>query len=267
MADNTILISRQRTPGLWENFTIDFGNFGREDFFGLPSKLYASDSSSRFFAMDVLPGYTKGNDASICSWWRQTDAGIFKAEGLIPVALEAPVFQVFQPAGPNGGRMAQASPRYQGLLPFLEFPVQVKGAFLVVSWNAGIIWVIKDDDPWPSRTIKLLPLDDDCLSGRKRHCPVLLGIQPMPNDRVLVAMRTRKAIEDSIRMENAPKSTAPQPPDGPGMDEIEWKEIDPFEGRVGDPDPALLEGAPTSWPAGETLAFRFDLAGRLILPK
>lgn len=75
------------------------------------------------------------------------------------------------------------------------------------------------------------------------------------------------AIEDSIRLENAPKCTAPQPPVGLGMDEVEWKEIDPFEGRAGDPDPAMLERAPTSWPAGEPMAFRFDLAGRLVLPK
>ncbi|WP_306598072.1 hypothetical protein [Geothrix sp. 21YS21S-2] len=266
LVDKTILVSQQRLPGLWENFPIDFGTFGRDEFFGLPSKLYQTDTGSRFFVMDVMPGFSKGEDASICSWWKQTNGGVFKAEALIPIALDVPVFQAFHPVGPGGAWIAQVALRYQGLLPFLEFPIQVKGAFLVVSWNAGIIWVIKDDDPWPSRTIKLLPLDDDCLSGRKRHSPVLLGIQPMPNDRVLVAMRTRKAIEASIRLEQAPRSSVPQPPDGQGLDEIEWKEVDPFEGRVGDPDPAVLERAPTSWPAGETLAFRFDLAGRLILP-
>lgn len=265
LVDRTILVSQQRLPGLWENFPIDFGTFGRDEFFGLPSKLYQTESGSRFFVMDVMPGFSKGRDASICSWWRQTNAGVFKAEALIPISLDAPVFQSFRPAGPGGAWMAQVALRYRGLLPFLEFPVQVKGAFLVVSWNAGIIWVIKDEDPWPSRTIKLLPLDDDCLSGRKQHSPVLLGIQPMPNDRVLVAMRTRKAIEDSIRSETAPKSTVAQQSEGLALDQIEWKEVDPFEGRVGEPDPAILERAPTSWPVGETLPFGFDLAGRLML--
>ncbi len=87
----------------------------------------------------------------------------------------------------------------------------------------------------------------------------------MPNDRVLVAMRTRKAIEDSIRSEAAPKSTVAQQSEGLALDQIEWKEVDPFEGRVGEPDPAILERAPTSWPVGETLPFGFDLAGRLML--
>ncbi|MBL0311473.1 MAG: hypothetical protein IPP78_01915 [Holophagaceae bacterium] len=227
--------------------------------------------------MNVDLGFAKGNEASICSWWRQRNDGTLEPESVIPIELDYPVF--FAVGGVQSSITTQLSGRYHGLAPFLEYPIRVPGAFLVVSWNAGVLWVIKDGYPFPSRTIRLISLDDDHLAGKIQHPPVLLGIQPMLNGHVLIAMRSEKAVLDPPKESlKEPKEKAGTPategnaPTTPVMahPEILWKDLDPLEGTLTEADSLFLGDAPrtlTSEADARQFSFRFDLNGHLLFAK
>ena len=267
-----IIFSRRSTEGVWQDFPTSLD--GPSDIQGVPLTLNETERSDRFFAMNVGLGFAKGNEGSICSWWRQRNDGTLEPESVIPIELDYPVF--FAVGGVQSSITTQLSGRYHGLAPFLEYPIRVPGAFLVVSWNAGVIWIIKDGYPYPSRTIKLISLDDEHLAGKIKHPPVLLGIQPMLNGHVLIAMRSEKAVLDPPKEKPKEKVVTPpaegSAPSVPVMahPEIVWKDLDPLEGTLSEADAIFLGDAPrtlTSEAEAWHFSFKFDLSGHLVFPK
>ncbi|WP_316412176.1 hypothetical protein [Mesoterricola silvestris] len=205
-----------------------------------------TQAGKRFFVMFALPGFAKGREMSLCSWWVQGVQGVVEPEGLIPMELDGPVFE---PEGrPGLVPWPKLKGKYGGLEPFLAFPVRAREAFLVVSMNAGILWIVPEDTHSPGRVVKLMGLTDEELAGTRKHPPVILDLQPMRDGRVLVALRTEKAIHE------------PNPRPDPG---IVWKVVDPVPGRVEEPDPGLLEGAPDELDPQRPFSFTFDMDGRL----
>lgn len=269
-----IVFSRRSTEGVWQDFPTSLD--GPSDIQGVPFTLNETERSDRFFAMNVSLGFAKGNEGSVCSWWRQRNDGTLEPESVIPIELDYPVFLAV--SGTENSIVTQLSGRYLGLAPFLEYPIRVPGAFLVVSWNAGVIWIIKDGYPFPSRTIKLISLDDEHLAGKMKHPPVLLGIQPMLNGHVLIAMRSEKAVLDPPKEKSKePKEKVVTPameegaPSIPKMvnPEIIWKDLDPLEGTLTEADSILLGDAPrnlTSEADAWQFSFKFDLDGHLVFP-
>jgi hypothetical protein len=276
LKDGHIIFSRRSSEGVWQDFPTSLD--GPHDIQGVPFTLNETERSDRFFAMNVGLGFAKGNEGSISSWWRQRNDGALEPESIVPIELDYPVFLAV--SGTKSSITTQLSARYLGLAPFLEYPIRVPGAFLVVSWNAGVIWVIKDGYPFSSRTIKLISLDEEHLAGKIRHPPVLLGIQPMLNGHVLIAMRSEKAILDSPKEKPKEPSkekvvTPAQEGNSPSIPvmthpEILWKDLDPIEGTLSDADAIFLGDAPrtlSSEAEAWHFVFKFDLNGHLVFPK
>lgn len=250
-------LSRRFTDGAWQDYptSLDRGQ-GSDELFGVPSTLYEANTGGRFLAFDQMVGFTKGEEASPCSWWRQGPNGVLEPEGLIPLELDGPLFMAQQVR--PGLALLQLRQRFGGLRPFLDYPLRVQGGFVVISWNAGVLWGIRDGAIMPQKAIRLIRLDDDLLSGKTPHLPVLLGAQPMRNGHVLVAMRA----EDEIfsKADGPPADGKPEAP------KILWKEIDPLEGTVEEAEPSLVGDAPRHLVSGQALSFRFDPDGRLRCP-
>ena len=249
MKEGTIVLSRRFPDGLWQDYATSLdGAKGPDGVQGVPLTLDESDVPHLYFAMNVVPGFTDGREAAPCAWWKQDDEGRLHPEALVPIELEG---AVFRPVPVGRTFWAHLEPRYRGLAPFLEHPVRVKGAFLVVSMHAGILWVIKDGNPLPSQAIKLVSLDAARLAGRVPHDSVLLGLQPMPNGHVLIAMRSEQAVLD--------------PPGSVAHPQILWKDLDPLEGVLADADSDLVAKAPTVLEENGTIAFTLDEEGRLFM--
>jgi hypothetical protein len=258
----------KRVPGEdWQTFPVSLSKgSGAGALRGVPTTLNESHTEARYFALSRYPGFAEGRTASLGSWWRQGAKGVLEPEALVPMELGEPVFEPVK--DDSLVPMPKLKARYQGLDPFLEHPIRTKEAFLIVSLNAGILWVVPDDATVPRRTLKLMALEDAWLAGEVKHPSVILGIQPMPDGRVLVAMRSEKAVRDVARPEAASQKPlrAEDPPARPRIDhpEILWKILDPMEGPVGDADPALLGNAPLELDPERPFSFSFDVDGRLV---
>lgn len=242
IADNRAVYARRSLDETWQDFptAIHLGDTDAQ-VNGIPLLLFEADTPGQFLAMNFCPMFGKGREGSPCSWWRQNAGGTLEAEGLVPLELDGPVLVPARTA--KGVDPVELAPRYRGLAPFLEFPVPVPGAFLVVSWKAGIIWVIRASPAHSVRAIRLMALDEPRLAGKIPHPPVLLGLQPMANGHVLAAIRHEAAVLD------------PSVTDA----EFVWKDIDPLEGKVTEADPALVAGYPAAF-----RPFTFDLEGHVV---
>ena len=248
MVDGKILFAKRYPNCKWDHFETSLNQpSSANDLQGLPITLAGTAAPDRFIGMNLIVGFGHGREVSPCAWWKVNANGTLEPERLLPIELDGPVFLPVPENEPRGGFM-KLSPRYSGLIPFLEYPIRVPGAAVVVSMRAGILWVITDKAQTP-RVIKLLPEQFEGLASRVDHPFALYGIQPMANGHVLAALRSREAL-----FGDGGKATA----------EVIWREIDPLTGTVGEPDPELLGNAPRSLPVGRGLSFRFTAKGRLI---
>ena len=267
VAHGQIVFSRRYTDGTWQDFpTMLALDRGSEMLTGYPNALFASDTSPRFFSYNQAFGFSLHNEASSCSWWRQGANGLLEPEALIPLELDRPVYVPYHvPQTQN--TVLQILHRYEGLLPFLDYPVRVKGAFLIVSWQAGVIWIIKDGSSYPDQIIKLIKLTDGILSGDTPHEAVLMGIQPMKNGHVLLAMRSEASLFPPRKAASAEAEPPSDEPTKAALEDIIWKDLDPLEGTLTEPDSDLLGDAPRHWDPEYSFWFSFDLEGHLLFPR
>jgi hypothetical protein len=250
MVDGKILFAKRYPNGKWDNFETSLNQpSSPNDLLGLPITLVGTASPDQFLGMNLIVGFGQAQEVSPCSWWKASGNGILEAERLIPIELDSPIF-IPAPENEQRGGFMKLSPRYPGLIPFLEYPLRVPGAAVVVSMRSGILWVIQDKAQRPN-VIKLLPEQFEGLARRVDHPFALYGIQPMPNGHILAALRSREALSGDGAL---PRPAA----------EVIWREIDPLTGSVTEPDPGLLGNAPRSLPWDRGLSFRFTAKGRLI---
>jgi len=232
------------------------------DVSGIPELLYESEDSERFLGVSHYPGFTKGREASCWAWCRQRRDGTLEVDSLIPIDLDDSVFGT----SPPGRTFPQIQHwgRARGLAPMLQHPIRVPGGFLLASWHAGIIWVLKDVHPWPSHTVRLVSLSPEQLSGAQGHPNVLLGIQPLKDGNVLVAYRDEDSLREATRKPGLPTSRrdaripgrekAESKPEPVREIKIFWKVLDPALGTLRDAEDSILNGAPTQVGTEEELA-------------
>lgn len=273
MVDDTLVYSRMPPGENWQDYLISWEKGKRsQGLRGIPFSMLETRSGKRFLAMSTLPGFGQGGAVSLCSWWVQGPNGVVEPESLIPMELGESVFE--PEIGPKVLPWPKLKARYAGLAPFLEFPLRSRDAFLVVSLNAGIIWVVPEDGHTPMRVVRMMALSDDQLSGKQLHLPVILDLQPMVNGHVLVAMRSEKAVRDPPKVPGSSAeveakdharngSGEPERPRDILQPEIIWKELDPLEGKPEDPDPEFLADAPRALDPDRPFHFSFDPEGRL----
>ena len=271
---SSILFSRRRMDEDWVDFPTSLNR--PNDITGVPEFLYESEDTERFLGVSHFPGFTKGKEASCWAWWRQRRDGTLEADALIPIELEDSIFGAVA-AGQTYPQI-QFWGRNRGLAPMLEHPIRVPGAFLLVSWNAGIIWILKDVHPWPSRTVRLVSLTQEQLSGAHGHPPVLLGIQPLKDGNVLLAFRDEDSIREATRKPGAPSNrqdvaipgpTDPNPAAEPKPRiKVCWKVLDPALGTLADADFSVIGEAPTHF-SSETelsnISIGYNDKGRLFI--
>lgn len=268
---NRTALSRRAPDGTWQDFPTALDrDFGTSQMRGFPFLLFESTREGRFFSYSRVPGFVRGEGASICSWWKQGPHGVLEPDDLIPLDLDSPVF-LAPPRAPHAGIIATSN-RYRGLEPFLDVPLRFAGGFVVVSWGAGIIWIISDDPTISNRTIHLSASDPDFLSGKKRHHPALLGIQITPANRVLAALRSDELLyrgfeskEKDPEHSTSSREDVDNTPKAKELFKIVWKEIDPREGTVTEPDGLDYPGAPGTFDPTERFTFCFDLNGNMVL--
>ena len=265
MTHEKILFSRRSPKGAWVDYETSLNHSsGPSDLKGVPLTLAAGENPNRFLGMNLLIGFSKEKAVSCCSWWKQNDNGVLEAEDLIPIELDAPVF--LPSPQPVKGPAMTLSPRYPGLPPFLEYPIRVSGAYLVVSMNSGVLWVLKDDSIRTPSVIKLLPRFFDQLVAKASHPAVIHCLQPMRNGHILVAMRSIEALFDppvaqpSRIKDIHGKELPPTPP----TVSVVWRDVDPLNCTVSEADQVLLADAPRTLPLNGKLSFKFDPKGRLV---
>lgn len=244
-------LSRKRLDDSWESFPIEVGEGG---FRGAPCNLYPSGRPDLFFGMQAEFGFRFGEQASCCSWWRLRQDGVVVPQAIITLEMDKPIYRPVDVMGSPS--FAVITQDHRGLLPICDFPIQVPGAFVIVSWQAGVLWVVPDGQTSARHRIELLPWAGSGLAQGPKARPGLLGIQPMKNGNLLVACRT-----------DQPAGNA-KPEEEPANIHILWKVVDPESGHVADADDQLLAGAPrhlSSESEIERFAFSFDEQGRLVV--
>ncbi|MFN8010357.1 MAG: hypothetical protein U0P81_03030 [Holophagaceae bacterium] len=268
----------KRNPaGLIEEYPIEIDVDGGQR--GYPSYIYETDQPGVFFAINVETGFVKDGEASCCAWYRKTERNSLTLSSLIPIDWEGPTYL---PTRQNGKPfISQRSSFRPGLFPFLDYPIRVPGAFIVVSWKAGILWVVKDGDPFPFKTIDLIGIDREFVIGKHPFPPVILCVQPMRNGHLLIARRTASAISETYKhygvapigeaLRDAEYSFAAKERDTAtnAYSEIEWEELDPLEGSRQKADLFMISKAPLRLKDEKdatSYIFGFDLQERLIIP-
>jgi hypothetical protein len=262
--------SERLAPGKWFDHPILINQMES----GFPERLYESDYPGWYLGVNVDTGFVKDGHASCWAWYRQMDDGHLEMDE--PVQLEWDHHPVFQPQK-RGETFALAvvSPALKGLVPFLDYPIHVPGAFILVSWQTGILWLLKDREETPSQVVNLSDIGSDLIAGSHPFPPVLLGIQPMKDGRVLIAQREPGAIHapqppvppQQPATEVTGEDHAAAAPEHPG---IIWKLWDPKEGEPAKADGLpILDQAPTSLPTADAqwhFTFGFNRRGDLVLP-
>ncbi|MBI1753891.1 MAG: hypothetical protein HY014_09410 [Acidobacteria bacterium] len=272
MADKQFFFSEWIGPGKWFDHPIAF-NPSRE--WGVPFRMYESEYPDSFFGINLDAGFVKDGEASCCAWYRKREDGKLQLESLVNLAWEEkPLFlgsSTDRKTGP-----VEISPPLKGLVPFLDHPIRVPGAFIVVSWRAGILWVIRDGMDSPSQVIDLIGIDRSLIRGESPFPSVILGIQPKKDGKVLIAHRDPKAIRAlsprppaKAASNDESSALAGGPPQPPEFPRIVWKVLDPMRGTLEDCGESMPANAPKSLPSEEAqwlFRFGFDPQGRLVYP-
>lgn len=261
--------SERLAPGKWNDYPIV--NEPKES--GLPFRLYESEHPDLFFGINVDLGFVKDRVGSCCAWFRKRDNGHLEIDGLI--TLEWDTKPIFNALNNNEGFVTAAPTKeLTGLAPFLDHPIRVPGAFIVVSWRAGILWVIEDGKISASRVVDLIGIEKGLVRGDQVFPVVILGIQPMKDGKILIAHRDPRAIHAlAAPKQNRAKEAldpSPAPPLLPEFPAILWKIWDPLKSEPPSEAPSEFIGrAPMSLPAEVaqwTFRFGFDLQGKLVFP-
>ena len=264
MVDNIFEYRQRALAGAWETHPI----VKAEGDCGIPFFLYATERKDQFLGVNVDTGFVVAGEASNCAWFGLGEDGKLRLQSVIPLELDGPVHTGLQAGG--GYRMALVRPRYAWLVPFLDHPIRVPGAFVVVSMQAGMLWVIEDGSPFAKR-IDLAGSDGLSVGKGSGLPPVLLGVQPLRNGHLLIARLNPARYSDSRPADpGAPGALeAPSGPSRPGPLELLWIDLDPVSG---DHHPAgldVLGNAPTSlasWQEAWSFSFGLDLGGRVVAP-
>ena len=273
LVDQNFFYTFRNPDGSWSEAQIEF-NPGQ---CGHPATILPSDKPDWFFAMNVDTGFVVNGEASCCAWWRRSGDGKLRLEELIPIEWEGPAFIPFRIEG--NARFAIPTPFRPGLIPILDAPIRVPGAIIVVSLKAGILWVIKDGMPFPTRVVDLNGIGKEFIKGKHPFPDIILGLQPLRNGHLLIAKRSLRAVEEThksflvepigpvkmnyelARREWDVATTA--------FPEIEWVDLDPLTGQIEKPDGLIVANAPIqlkTYREALGFSFGFDANEALVIP-
>lgn len=264
--DGKFLLSRFGAGDAARTFIIDaeMGTDSR----GFPMALYETKEPGLYLGINVDTGFVKSGEASCCAWWREAGDGRFVMESIISIGLDHPLYLPVRKDGQS--LYAQSHLSYGGMFPILDYPIRVSGAFIVVSWSAGKMWVIRDGDLFPMRTIELASLKPDQIAGKVQFPAVMLGVQPMPNGHLLVAKRDASTLNQNRSMDRPKPSDQSMSP-SEECTRIEWVDVDPMIGtlRPAKPERDLPSDLPVMLNSKRDVdMFRFglNLKGQVVIP-
>ncbi|WP_316415723.1 hypothetical protein [Mesoterricola silvestris] len=241
-----ILLARRLPDGTWtDHSTVLDRPWAEGDLKGLPLTLNETGPDLGFFATNFILGFQHHGDVSPCSLWKLDEATSLKPQGLVPLELDGPVF--LPRKGVRKGAVMDLAPRLAGLAPFLDHPVRVEGASIIVSLGAGVLWVVKDGSKRADPVIRLSPPGPGGLEGRDIRPPAIHGLLPLPGGHVIIALRP------SGPAQGKPRS----------MEPVIWKVVNPMTGTVANPSADLIRDAPRTLASGHRLRFTVDSGGRL----
>lgn len=276
MVDQEFRYARRTLDGAWVEGVLEVEP--SEEVRGFPTHLFPSERPDWFFGWNLDTGFLKGGEASCCAWWRRTPNDKLVLENLIPIEWGGPVLVPYRIDGKP--RFGLPSPFKPGFFPLLGTPLRVPGAFIVVSLQSGLLWVIKDRSPLPDRLIDLVGIQETHLRGKTPFPQVILGIQPMRDGRLLVAVRTRQAVDGTRAFAVKPTLAPKRPMDYEvarlewdaatrAFPDIEWIAVDPRTGKVQKAPDAVLVGAPmvlNNFQETLHFSFGFDDQERMVHP-
>lgn len=241
---------------------------------GFPIFLAKTSINKLYLGVNAASGFHDGGKTSFFSWWKEDANGILKFDQLIPLDFEGPIFT---PAGIQGNELCRLRPDHGALSPFLDYPIRFPGGFILVSFQSGLMWVLKDGDSSPTQLLNPADLDRDQINGKRPFPRVLLGIQPTPEGKVLFTVRDKDAIKESLSRFNTRTEVPSSPVDSRrarleeersilAYPRIEWLEYDPETKKVTKVD---LPNVPTE--INSTLflrafTFSFNRKGILVFP-
>ncbi len=211
-----------------------------------------------WYLIDHLVPVGLGRETSLFAWARENRQGLLKVVGLAPMGLdEGLVSPTVKPEGGTPGsdgwnlsdRMSitQVRPKYRMVHP--DFTVRTPEAMVLVSGQTGYAWVAKVKGEQPElKLVKILPVvTEKRLENSDQLEWAVMGAQPMPDGRVLVATRSEEAVllarkldpsipirnikdlKDSLFMEARGKAMKASLATFP---EIRWWTLDPSNGHV-----------------------------------
>ena len=158
-----------------------------------------------WYLIDHLVPVGLGRETSLFAWARENRQGLLKVVGLAPMGLdEGLVSPTVKPEGGTPGsdgwnlsdRMSitQVRPKYRMVHP--DFTVRTPEAMVLVSGQTGYAWVAKVKGEQPElKLVKILPVvTEKRLENSDQLEWAVMGAQPMPDGRVLVATRSEEAV-------------------------------------------------------------------------
>ncbi len=233
-----------------------------------PVGLHPTSRPGLFLGINTACGFGEDGRASVYAWYTQSEKGTFDFLTLVDLDLDLDG-RVFVPGMVDGKAVgARPHPARAALAPFFDYPIRLGDRFVLVSLNAGVLWILEDGAGSPKRTLRLVDLEGGQLSGKDPIARCILGLQPTPEGKLLLACRTEEAVKES---EKAFRQTWEE--NGGAADEararadmeraarvygrLRWLELDPETGKL---ERVYPKGAPEHLESRAQLnAFRFEL--------
>lgn len=240
--DNHLSLAQSKDLKTWASvFPIQY-NTG-DDF---PTLLHPTSKPGLYLGAHFTAGFSEDNHASILAWYKQSEKGEISFFTLVNLELDGPLFRsnlVKDEQGKLQPGIAMLLPSRAAFAPFFNYPIRIGQRFLIVSLNAGVIWILEDGDARPKRTVKLVDLTPTQMSGLEPIERCILGLQPTPEGKLLLACRTEEAVKEgakafnTILKDNFGKEDeilvrAEQEKATRVFGRIRWLELDPETGKV-----------------------------------
>lgn len=239
-----------------------------------------------WYLIDHLVPIGQGRETSLFAWAKEDRHGLLKVVGLAPMGLDEELLSPMEkPVGRTPGSdgwnlsdrisITQVRPKYRLAHP--NYTVRAPEAMVLVSGYTGYAWVAKLKGEQPElKLVKILSVvTEKVLENPDQLEWAVMGAQPMPDGRVLVATRSEEAVllarklypsisihnlkdfKDSLLMDARGKAMKASLETFP---EIRWWTLDPSNGHVQHEDSP--QNVPPKLPRPE-VAVRFSFRPRV----
>lgn len=219
--------------------------------------------------------------ASLFSWWRRTPENKIVFFELLQFYHDGK--KVFTSTA--GSWPVRIVPEKSGLGRFLDYPIRAADRWVFIT-TSGAIWIAKDGDFSP-KFLSIYSLDEKFLKDGMKFRDVLfdsssaawkwavMGAQPTPDGKVLIAIRQKEALLEANRILNSQRGAVSEDDEVDRMTsqdgdlsfklwpELHWYELDPVDGQLEKVAPENAPAQVPSWKNRARFAFKFAADGTL----